>query len=65
MQAQTIEIEFKPSDLPKWAQKHPEVVERCRVDLSFRCNVYDVRDGSGTYARALIKDAKFHSARRA
>lgn len=35
----TIDVKFEKSDLPKWAQNHPQVLDRCKNDYTFRCNV--------------------------
>lgn len=35
----TINVAFDPTSLPKWAQRIPAVVARCKTDLSYRCNV--------------------------
>lgn len=34
---------FCPADLPRWARRHPEVVELCRSNLGFRVRVYEAR----------------------
>ena len=35
----TIVTAFDPTSLPKWAQRIPAVVARCKTDLPYRCNV--------------------------
>jgi len=35
----TIETKFNETILPKWARKNKAVVEMCKKDLAFRCNV--------------------------
>lgn len=40
MKQQTINIQFNPSALPRWARKDGKVVALCERDLSFRCAVY-------------------------
>jgi len=37
----TIHVAFDKSDLPAWARRDPLVVELCRRDLAFRCDVAD------------------------
>ncbi len=36
----TYEMVFDPRALPTWARQHAAVVERCRRDLAYRCDVY-------------------------
>lgn len=40
---ETINTTFDPSDLPAWAQKDADVVERSKSNLAFRCDVYDAQ----------------------
>ena len=35
----TIVISFDSSALPAWAQRLPEVVEKCKNNYAYRCNV--------------------------
>lgn len=46
---QTIEVEFNPESLPKWAQGDDNIIARCKVDLSFRCDVHDAKTESWKY----------------
>ena len=32
-------VEFDRADLPKWARRHKAVVELCRANLSYCCDV--------------------------
>ncbi len=51
----TIPTAFDSTVLPKWAQQYPQVVDRCRHDLAYRCRVCEVS------SRAAI-DALKHEA---
>lgn len=42
-QPETIVVKFDASALPRWAQNDPAVVEMCKSNLAFRCNVYDAK----------------------
>ena len=35
----TINVQFDPKRLPRWARDNESVVEICKRDLAFRCNV--------------------------
>ena len=35
----TIPTEFDPTALPAWAQRIPAVVEKCKTNLAYRCDV--------------------------
>jgi len=54
--AHTIETEFDPGILPRWARKHGEVVALCENDLAFRCDVFCAKHAD--YRKALIRKAK-------
>jgi hypothetical protein len=49
-------INFDQSTLPMWAQEIPEVVELCKVDLGFRCDV--CRAETQQIRNLLIKQAE-------
>ena len=40
---ETINVEFNPKDLPRWAQNDPNVVYGCEASLAFRVNVFDAK----------------------
>lgn len=40
MNTQTIQATFDPKSLPRWAQNDAAVVAKCRISLSFRCDVF-------------------------
>ena len=52
----TIVIKFDASALPKWAQKNQDVVELCKRDLAYRCNVYNAK--TAQMKRLLTKQAE-------
>jgi hypothetical protein len=52
----TIQVKFDPKSLPAWARKHPEVVELCKINLGFRCDVNSAT--SAAYRRYLIRFAR-------
>jgi hypothetical protein len=52
----TITKTFDKTDLPQWAQKHPEVVWVCKNDLGFRCDVH--RADTPAMKRHLIRVAE-------
>ena len=39
----TIPATFDPKALPAWAQRDANVVELCKTDLAFRCDVCDAK----------------------
>ena len=39
----TITTTFDARDLPRWAQQIPAVVDLCRRNLAYRCDVHDAR----------------------
>ena len=47
---------FCPADLPRWARRHPEVVELCRTDVGYRVRVYEAR--TRRHRKLLIDYAK-------
>ena len=49
----TIPTEFDPTALPKWAQRIPAVVEKCRTNLAYRC---DVCSAKTRFMRRLLAD---------
>ena len=51
-QPETIVVKFDASDLPRWAQNDPAVVNKCKNDLAFRCNVHDAKTAT---MKALLK----------
>lgn len=48
---------FDPKALPRWARKHPNVVELCRVRLDYRANVCSAV--TKEYRRFLVRQANF------
>lgn len=42
--------------LPRWAKRHEEVVELCKKDIAFRCEVYAAE--TSTYKKFLVKEAR-------
>ena len=40
---ETINVEFNPKDLPRWAQNDPNVIYGCEASLAFRINVFDAK----------------------
>lgn len=51
----TIPAEFDPKALPRWARKHSNVVELCRVRLDYRADVYSAE--TADYRRFLVRQA--------
>ena len=49
----TIPTPFDPQALPKWAQRIPAVVEKCRTNLAYRC---DVCSAKTRFMRRLLAD---------
>ena len=47
---------FDPKSLPVWARRHPEIIEVCKRDLAFRCQVHRAIDRN--WRELLIGDAK-------
>lgn len=60
--AETIRTEFDEKSLPRWARRHPEVIELARRDLTFRSGVC-VATTVG-YKRFLIRKAEAFMASR-
>jgi hypothetical protein len=54
--AKTIDETFRTEDLPRWARKHPEVVELAQRNLAYRCDVFSAR--TRQYQRILIRIAR-------
>ncbi len=52
----TYEAIFDPRLLPAWARQHAAVVERCRRDLAYRCDVCMAK--TPTVRKALIRLAE-------
>jgi|GEM_PF-6270567 len=48
-------VEFDPRDLPKWAQRHPEVVKVAMSNLAYRCDVYNAT--TNQWKRFLMREA--------
>lgn len=50
------------NDLPAWAKKHKNVVDYCKVNLTFRANVMDddesIRDGLKGAANGWARDQR-------
>lgn len=40
----TINTKFDVTALPKWAQNNPAVVELCKRDYAYRCNVCELKN---------------------
>jgi hypothetical protein len=57
----TIEIKFNPGALPAWARKNSVVVEICKSDLAYRCNVCTAH--SKALREALLDEAWQRAAR--
>lgn len=54
---ETIEHKFNPEeDLPCWAQLHKSVEEFARIDLAYRCALWDAKTPSQRHL--LIEEAK-------
>lgn len=54
--SKTVSVKFEAKSLPKWAQKHIDVVERCESDLAFRCEVFSAT--TNQMRRQLERDAE-------
>lgn len=52
----TIQTTFNPKSLPRWAQTRPAVVDKCRRDLAYRCNVCSAM--TRQVRQQLIRDAE-------
>jgi len=56
MQHQTIQVQFDPKSLPRWAQQSKAVVELCQRDLAYRVNVHDAK--TAQMRKVLIRQAE-------
>lgn len=54
----TIINSFSKSDMPRWAQNDPAVVDKCKADLAFRANVCAVKNLSGIGAKQVANQLK-------
>lgn len=52
----TYEMVFDPKALPTWARQHAAVVERCRRDLAYRCDVCAAK--TSAWRKTLIRLAE-------
>jgi hypothetical protein len=53
---ETISTAFDPTSLPAWAQRDPQVVEACRVNLAYRADVCSLADAC--WRRLLRRQAR-------
>ncbi len=53
---ETIFIPFDERDLPRWARRHPEVVELCKSNLAYCCDVCSA--DTSDYRKFLVRLAK-------
>ena len=54
--ATTIQSQFNPKDLPRWARRHSDVVALAEADLAFRCDVCSAK--SKVLRQVLIGEAE-------